>query len=118
MQNRRRYPRINVRTPVIYECYDDDGEIFEQRMGVALNVSQGGMLIESDRIIDANYIKIVFVSYDNEVLSIVGSVVYSRKTKNGKTKTGLCFHGNNSESLKFVTNLIRAYYYRKRFLNR
>ena len=98
-----------------YDCYNDDGELFEQRLGAILDVSIGGMLIETDDIVAANYVKIVFVNHENKLLSIVGSVVHSRKTESGKAKTGLCFHGTNAENIKLVTNLIRTYHYRKRF---
>ena len=100
--------------PVSYDCYDDDGEIFERKIGFALDVSLRGILIESHDIIDANYVKIVFVNKDNKVFSIVGSVVHSEKIKNGKAKTGLCFHGSDEENINFTTNLIRTHYYGSR----
>jgi hypothetical protein len=114
MKEKRKHPRISVSVPVTYECYDDDGELVEQRMGVALDVSQGGILIESDTIIEANFIKIVFIGYNNKVFSIIGSVVHSKTTKTGRSKTGVCFHGGNNEDYRFITNLIRTYHYRKK----
>ena len=115
MKNQRKYPRIKVYVPVSYDCYDDDGEIFERKVGVALDVSLGGILIESYDIIDANYIKVVFVNCDNKLLSIVGSVVHSTKIEKGKARTGLCFHGKDSESIEFITNLIRTHHQDKKF---
>ena len=112
MNERRKYPRVNICVPVTYECYDDHGQIFEQQMALALDVSQGGMLIESEGgIIDANFIKVVIVNHENKELTIAGSVVHSRKMENGRTRTGICFHGTNRESIEFVANLIRAYFY-------
>ena len=115
MQNQRKYPRINVYVPVSYDCYDDEGEIFERKIGVALDVSLGGILIESYDIVDANYVKVVFVNNDNKLLSIVGSVVHSTKIEKGKARTGFCFHGKDSESIEFITNLIRTYHQDKKF---
>jgi hypothetical protein len=111
MNNKRKYPRVNVYVLASYDCYNDDGEIFDQKLGVILDVSVGGLLIETDDIIEANYVKIVFVNHENKVLSIVGSVVHSRKNADGKAKTGLCFHGTDAENIKLVTNLIRTYHY-------
>lgn len=113
MKEKREHPRISIRVPVNYECYDDDGELVEQKMGTALNVSQGGILIESETIIDANFVKVVFINCENKDTSIIGSVVHSRKTKTNRGKTGLCFHGGTKESLSFVNNLIRTYHYRQ-----
>ena len=114
MKEKRKHPRISVSVPVTYECCDDDGEIVEQSMGVVLDVSHGGILIESETIIDANFVKIVFINYDNKEFSIIGSVVHSSKSMTGKAKTGLCFHGTNNEDYRFITNLIRTYHYRKK----
>ena len=47
MQNQRKYQRTKVYVPVSYDCYDDEGEIFERKIGVALDVSLGGILIET-----------------------------------------------------------------------
>jgi hypothetical protein len=111
MQNQRKYQRTKVYVPVSYDCYDDEGEIFERKIEFALDVSIGGILIETHDIIDANYVKVVFVNKDNKVLSIVGSVVHSEKIDNGKAKTGLCFHGSDEENINFTTNLIRTHHY-------
>ena len=94
MIEKRKHPSIDISVVVSYDCYNNDGEIFEHGIGVALDVSMGGMLIETNNIIDANFIKVVFVNYDNRDIDIVGSVVHSRKSETGTTKTGICFHAN------------------------
>jgi len=114
MENKRKYPRVNTRVLISYDCYDEDGELIEQRHGVILDVSLGGMLIETDNIVEANYIEIVFVNHDNKLMSAVGSIVHSRMAENGKAKTGICFHGADSENIKLVTNLIRTHHYGKK----
>ncbi|MGB9442953.1 MAG: hypothetical protein WCB15_33750, partial [Desulfobacterales bacterium] len=35
------------------DCYDEDGELFDQKLGVILDISLGGMLIETDDTIKA-----------------------------------------------------------------
>ena len=71
----------------------------------------GGLLIESDIIIDANYIKVRFVNFNNTEKCIVASIVHSRKTEDGKVKTGVCFHSSIDKNSKFVADLIRTHYY-------
>ena len=114
MDNQRKHPRVNVYVLASYDCYDDDGELCDQKLGAILDVSVGGMLIETDDIIEANHVKIVFVNHKNKVMSVVGSVVHSRLADNGKVRTGLCFHGSDTENIKIVTNLIRTNYYGKK----
>jgi c-di-GMP-binding flagellar brake protein YcgR len=114
MNDKRKYPRINIQVLASFDCYDEDGELFDQKLGAILDISLGGMLIETDDIIKANYVEIVFVNYKNKIMSIVGSIVHSRKSENGKAKTGLCFHGAESENIKIATNLIRTHYHDKK----
>ncbi len=114
MSNKRKYPRVNIRVLASFDCYNEDGELFYQKLGVILDISLGGMLIETDEIIKANYVEIIFVNYKNKLMSIVGSIVHSRKSENGKAKTGLCFHGAESENIKIATNLIRTHYHGKK----
>ena len=112
--NKRKYPRVNIYILASFDCYDEDGELFDQKLGVILDISLGGMLIETDDIIKANYVEIVFVNYEHKLMSIVGSIVHSKKSENGKAKTGICFHGADSENIKIATNLIRTHYYGKK----
>jgi len=114
MNDKRKHPRVNIRVLASFDCYNEDGELFYQKLGVILDVSLGGILIETDDTIEANYVEIVFVNYENKLMSIVGSIVNSRKSENGKAKTGLCFHGADSENVKIATNLIRTHYYGKK----
>jgi c-di-GMP-binding flagellar brake protein YcgR len=111
MSNKRKYPRVNIHVLASFDCYNEDGELFYQKLGVILDISLGGMLIETDDTIEANYVEIVFVNYENKLMSIVGSIVHSRKSENGRAKTGICFHGADSENIKIATNLIRTHYY-------
>ena len=113
MNDKRKYPRVDIRVLASFDCYNEDGELFYQKLGVILDVSLGGMLIETDDIIKANYVEAVFVNYEHKLMSIVGSIVHSRKSENGKAKTGLCFHGADSENVKIATNLIRTHHYSK-----
>jgi c-di-GMP-binding flagellar brake protein YcgR len=114
MNDKRKYPRVNIRVLGSFDCYNEDGELSYQMLGVILDVSLGGMLIETDEIIKANYVEIIFVNYENKLMSVVGSIVHSRKSENGKARTGLCFHGADSENVKITTNLIRTHHYGKK----
>ena len=111
MTNRRKHPRVNVRVLASFDCYNEDGELFNQKLGFILDISLGGMLIETDDTIEANYVEIIFVNHEHELMSIVGSIVHSNTSENGKAKTVICFHGADSENVKIATNLIRTHYF-------
>ena len=114
MNEKRLHPRFSIQVLASYDCYGQDGELIDQNLGVILDISIGGMLIETDDIIKANYVKVVFVNHEQKLMSIVGSIVHSMKSENGRVKTGLCFHGAEGENFKVATNLIRTHYYGKK----
>ena len=114
IEEKRKYPRISVFVSVSYDCYDDDNEIIEQTIGTILDISEGGLLLESDTIVDANYVKLVIVGFDGNMYSIVGSAVHSRKLDSGKARTGICFHGSSKSNLKFLAAVIRTYFYSRK----
>ena len=114
INNKRKKSRVKVLVVASFKFYNEDGELFNQPLGIILDISLGGMLIETDDIVKANYVKIVFVNYEQKLMSIVGSIVHSKKSESGKAKTGICFHGADSENIKIATNLIRTNYYGKK----
>jgi len=52
MTNQRKHPRVKVRVVASFDCYNEDRELFSQKMGVILEISLDGMLIETDDVID------------------------------------------------------------------
>ena len=114
MNDKRKNPRINIQVLASLDCYDEDGELIDKKLGIILDVSLGGMLIETNAILKANYVEVVFVNYENKLMSITGSIVHSRESENGKAKTGFCFHGADRENIKIATNLIRTHNYCKK----
>ena len=97
-----------------FDCYSDDDEIIDSYIGTILDVSEGGLLIESDTIIDANYLKLVIVGFDNQLHSIIGSAVNSKRLDSGKARTGICFHGSSQSNTSFIIAVIRTYFYNRK----
>lgn len=116
--NRRKYPRVSIRVPVNYALLDSDGKIASELIGVALDVSIGGLLLESLDFVGNEYVCIRFIDIDNRTIQIKCKMAYSRKTDMGLVHTGLSFKGSEAEKLDFVTKITRVYFYREKgFLN-
>ena len=79
-------------------------------MGVALDVSQSGILIESFQKVESEYLSIMATNKSNSILEIKGKVAYCRKTQSGKFKTGVMLQGSHDDNIRFVKELIRAYH--------
>ena len=107
--DRRKFPRIKVCNPVAYDCLDKDGVLCEQNMGIALDISQNGILLETAQMIQQKNIYLVFVDLEDNMTRMIGRVVFSVKNKDGNYKSGINFQGESDENIAFATRLIQAY---------
>ncbi len=107
--DRRKFPRIKVCNPVSYDCVDKDGVLCDQNMGIALDISQNGILLETAQMIRSKNIYLLFVDLEDNLTRIIGRVVFSVKNKNGYFKSGINFQGSSDENIAFAAKLIHAY---------
>ena len=111
--DRRKFPRIKVCNPVSYDCVDRDGILHNQNMGIAMDISQNGILLETARMIRSKYVYLVFVDLENKLIRITGRVVFSVKNKDGNFKNGINFLDEQEENIAFARKLIQAYHHQK-----
>ena len=111
---RREFPRIPIRVAVHYTQLDESGGIESELMGLALDVSLGGLLLESKDFISAENVSVHFVDIENTVRTIGCRMIYSRRVRDGGVHTGLRFQGSNEAKVDFVSHIIRAYFYRRK----
>jgi c-di-GMP-binding flagellar brake protein YcgR len=111
--DRRKFPRVKIFNPISYDCVDKDGNLIDQSMGIALDISQNGILLETPHILESKYIYLLFVDMDNELKRITGRVIFSVKKKDGKFKTGINFQGAHEENIQFAKKIVQAYHYQK-----
>ncbi len=113
MQNRRKYPRVDVFSLISYICIDKNGNPLNQNMGVVLNVSQNGILLEASCLVESEYVMLMATDFNNKLIEIKGKIEYCRKNKSDKFKAGISLQGTHEENVRFVTKLLKAHRYRK-----
>ena len=111
--DRRQYPRVDVYSSISYVCIDIGGNLIDQNMGVALNLSQSGILLETGRPIESDIVALMFVDLEENLAEIRGQVAYSKQKESGMYFNGIHFMGGHEENIQFAEKLIRAYHYRK-----
>ena len=110
---RRKFARVEVYSSISYVCVDEKGNLVDQQMGVALNISQTGLMLETGKQLDTNLIFLMFVDLENNLTEIEGEVVYSHPNASGMFQNGINFRGSHADNIDFTQKLIRAYHYRK-----
>jgi c-di-GMP-binding flagellar brake protein YcgR len=111
--DRRKFPRVKIFTQISYDCMDKEGILIDQNMGIALDISHNGILLETAKMIESKHIFLLFVDLEDTLIKIIGRVIFSVKKKDGKFKTGINFNGSPEENVQFAKNLIQAYHYYK-----
>ena len=109
IKERRKYQRVKTYKLLSYVCIDDSGNPIEERMGTAIEISQGGLLMETHHPLKPQDVLLITIDIQGELVPIKGRVVHCRTDDSGKSRTGIQFLEANEKILSFVTNLIKTY---------
>ena len=113
--DKREYPRINISGRVDYVCLDDKHQKVEEGKGKVLhilNISQGGVLMETHKVIDSKNIVIVTIDLEGNTIKIGGEVIHSRKSDPNGALTGIRFVKPYNKQREIIAKFIKTYYYR------
>ena len=106
--------RVEIQKGLSYNGLDVNSNVVDRYMGVALNVSQNGIQIETEHMIFTEHILLMFYDYKSNFIATKGKVVYSKEDESGKFKTGIQLMGVNGDNQTFVKRLIQSYHYQKK----
>ena len=111
--DRRQFPRTKTRNLIAHVSVDQNGKELSQGMGKALDISKGGILLETAYPIDAGQISLMAVDKDDNLLEMKAELIYCNKAAPGKYQAGIKFSGTELQVLDFVKKLIKDYNHRK-----
>ena len=109
-EERRKFPRLILTSPISYLCVDSDDQSYSQNMGVARNISKEGIHVETLCRVDAEYLILAFTDRKRNIMEIKGKVIYSQSNDSGKYDTGVHFTGEQTEYVNFVKELVMSYH--------
>ena len=116
MDDRRQFPRIKTRNLISHLSFDDNGVKISQGLGRALDISKGGMLLETPHPIPSAQLSLMAVDKDNILFEIEAELVYCKKSAPGFYQSGIRFIGTEEQVISYVTRLIKEYNSRKKTL--
>ncbi|MDH3356226.1 MAG: PilZ domain-containing protein [Desulfobacteraceae bacterium] len=106
---KRKHPRVNINNLISYRCMDDSGNQTKEGRGKSINISQGGILIETHDPFEWQDIIRLFIDIEDESVNIKGKVVYCNAANFGKFRTGIQFLETNEKIVSFVIKLLETY---------
>jgi hypothetical protein len=111
---KRKYPRIKIFCLISYESVDEDGVILGQSYGTALDITQGGLLLETTSVVNSDYIMLSIIDLKEKVQELKAKVVYCKKTDTGRYRTGIRFQGTKEDNIQFISAIVRSYHSQKK----
>ena len=106
---RRKYQRVKTYNFLSYVSIDDSGNPTGEKMGIAIEISQRGLFIETHSPLKPQDVLLITIDIQGELVPINGRVVHCRTDDSGKSRTGIQFLEFNEKILSFVTSLIKTY---------
>ena len=104
--NKRRCQRLNSKNLIYYICLDADDKEFMQGMGRTLDISEGGILMETHVPIDPQHVMVMTIGMEDDMMDIKGEIVYSRKRKDGMFESGIHFKEIDEVKSRFLKQFI------------
>jgi predicted Zn finger-like uncharacterized protein len=111
--NRRKHKRLKTRNLISHVSYDTTGRMISQGLSKVLNISMGGMLLETPEPILSGLISLMATDVKNKLIEIDGNLVHCEKASSGRYHSGVSFLASEDEKKAFVTQLIKEYNFRK-----
>lgn len=117
LSDRRNFPRIKTRNLIAHLSVDDNGKKISQGLSKTLDISKGGMLLETPYPIPAARLSLMAVDKDSVLFEIKAELVYCKKSAHGLYQAGIKFIGTEVQVINYVTRLIKEYNFRKKTLD-
>lgn len=78
-------------------------------MGRTLNVSEGGILLETHTAVDPSYTVSLTLALEDELMDIKGKIAYSKKRMDGKYETGIQFFTPDDKKIRLLRQFITIF---------
>ena len=116
--NRRKHKRLETRNLISHTTYDIRGTLISQGLSKVLNISKGGMLLESPEPIESGLLSLTATDVKNNLIEIYANLVYCKESPTGRYHSGISFIATVEEVTTFVTKLIKECNFRRDLLSK
>ncbi|MBU0992553.1 MAG: PilZ domain-containing protein [Proteobacteria bacterium] len=102
----RKDDRIHSLNLLSYTCLDHANNELSRGMGRTLDISENGILLETHVEIIENTNISISIGLKDEVIDIMGTVIYTRKEKDGKYQAGIEFKETDERAKQILNKYI------------
>ena len=108
--NKRKHARFDSLNLLSYVCIDSDGKEWNQGMGRTQNISESGLQLETHEPIDIQYVVLLSIGIEDDVVDIKGNVVYCNRGENDKFEAGIEFSEVKHDALVTLRRYINEFH--------
>ncbi len=109
----RKHPRVKTSNLISYFSFDETGRYLSHGLGIALEISRGGILLETPYAMESGSIVLAVLDWENNLVEVKGKLIYSVKETTEMYRSGIEFVGIDERVIEFIVNLIKGYNYRR-----
>ncbi|MBA2880711.1 hypothetical protein HNR65_001029 [Desulfosalsimonas propionicica] len=105
-RQQQRYESIQL---LSYVCIDEEGKEWKQGMGRTLNINDIGLKLETHEPIETQYIVLLAVGLEDEVVDVKGRVIYCNRNEMARFESGVEFYDLDPGSREIITRFVREF---------
>jgi predicted Zn finger-like uncharacterized protein len=106
---KRKDQRVKTQNLISYYSVNEAGEIISHGLGIAMDISKGGILLQTSDAVVSSLITLAATDRKKNLIEVKGELVYSKKIFIGTFFSGIKFIDSNERVKKFIVNLIKEY---------
>jgi hypothetical protein len=111
---KRKHPRIATENIVTYLLYDEQGKKVDTGKGFTKNLSQSGVLLETDKPLEGVYVILMTIDLFKNKVKVKGMIAHSRKNSiSNHYLSGIRFLGGEDQSREAIIAFVKVYQHRK-----
>ena len=112
---KRKHPRIETANDIYYILLDNKGEKIEEGRGKTRDLSQSGVLLETQKPLNGPSIILMTLDLEGNEVQVKGRVAHTRESESpaGYYLTGIRFEGSRKEHINAIVAFVKNYYRKK-----
>ncbi len=108
--DKREYQRISSLNLLNFTLMDFEKNIISQGMGRTINVSVGGILMETQSIVNSKYLIKLSIGFEDDIIDLNGNVIYCKKMIDDNTyQSGIKFLELTDSTIDMLKQYVLAF---------
>ena len=101
--------RVDSHNLLSYDCLDEKNQVVMRGLARTLNMSVGGILLETHKPIDPAYQLEFTIAMEEDLLDLRGRITYNREREGGKYETGVQFVETDEHTNLFLKQFVAIF---------